>query len=45
VVATQRRDEAESELPDRPDGAEAARAQYELALAGMRKEGPRGGDR
>src|SRR5712691_3062451 len=38
VVATQRRDEAEASFRTARDGAEAARAQYEVALAGMRKE-------
>src|SRR5437016_3552017 len=34
VVATQRRDEAEASFRTARDGAEAARAQYEVALAG-----------
>jgi HlyD family secretion protein len=38
VVATQRRDEAEASFRAARDGAEAARAQYEVALAGMRPE-------
>ena len=38
VVATQRRDEAEASFRTARDGAEASRAQYEVALAGMRKE-------
>ncbi len=38
VVATQRRDEAEASFRAARDGAEAARAQYEVALAGMRAE-------
>jgi len=38
VVATQKRDEAEASFRAARDGAEAARAQYEVALAGMRKE-------
>jgi HlyD family secretion protein len=38
VVATQKRDEAEANFRTTRDGAEAARAQYEVALAGMRAE-------
>src|SRR3989441_8800361 len=38
VVATQRRDEAEASFRTARDGAEAARAQYEVALAGLRVE-------
>jgi HlyD family secretion protein len=38
VVATQRRDEAEASFRTARDGAEAARAQYEVALAGPRPE-------
>jgi len=38
VVATQKRDEAQANFRTTRDGAEAARAQYEVALAGMRVE-------
>src|SRR2546427_6358414 len=38
VVATQKRDEAEASFRTALDGAEASRAQYEVALAGMRME-------
>jgi len=38
VVATQRRDEAEASFRTARDAAEAAKAQYEVALAGLRAE-------
>lgn len=38
VVATQKRDEAEASFRTARDGAEAAHAQYEVALAGLRVE-------
>lgn len=38
VVAIQKRDEAEASFRTARDGAEAARAQYEVALAGLRVE-------
>ncbi len=38
VVPTQRRDEAEAALKTSREGAEAAKAQYDLAMAGARSE-------
>ena len=43
VVSTQKRDEAEATLRASRDGAEAAKAQFDLATAGSPERGPRRG--